>query len=326
MAPLKPQKIFLAGHTGMVGSAFYRALNEDPKIQIYTAGRSECDLSNQSQVNQMFQSNNFDLVILAAAKVGGIYANNTFPGDFIYQNLMIQTNVIHAAHLSNINNLLFLGSSCVYPKNSNQPIRESSLLSGYLESTNEPYAVAKIAGIKLCESYNRQYGRDYRSIMPTNLYGPNDNYHPQNSHVIPGLIERFHSAKEDSLANVIIWGSGKPKRDFMHVDDLVSAALLVMSINNSKYQKLIQPNCAHINISSGSEHTIAETAQFISDVVGFTGDIKFDDTKPDGTFRKKMSSSILDRLGWRPKIDLLTGLQNTYDNYIDAKLPSNKKN
>ena len=326
MAQQKPQKIFLAGHTGMVGSAFYRVLKEDPKIQIFTAGRSDCDLSNQSQVNQMFQSNNFDLVILAAAKVGGIYANNTFPGDFIYQNLMIQTNVIHAAHLSNINNLLFLGSSCVYPKNSNQPIRESSLLSGYLESTNEPYSVAKIAGIKLCESYNRQYGRDYRSIMPTNLYGPNDNYHPQNSHVIPGLIERFHSAKEASLANVKIWGSGKPKRDFMHVDDLVSAALLVMSINNSKYQKLIQPNCSHINISSGSEYTIAETAQFISDVIGFTGGIKFDDTKPDGTFRKKMSSSILDRLGWRPKIDLLTGLQNTYDNYIDEKLPSNKKN
>jgi GDP-L-fucose synthase len=326
MAQQKIQNIFLAGHAGMVGSAFYRALNENPGVQIFTADRSECDLSNQSQVNQLFQSHNFDLVILAAAKVGGIYANNTFPGDFIYQNLTIQTNVIHAAHLSNISNLLFLGSSCVYPKYSDQPIQESSLLSGYLESTNEAYAIAKIAGIKLCESYNRQYGRDYRSIMPTNLYGPNDNYHPKNSHVIPALIHRFHLAKEERLANVKIWGSGKPQRDFMHVDDLVSAALLIMSINKVEYQKLTQPNCSHINISSGSEYTIAETAKLISDIVGFNGGIEFDDTKPDGTLRKKMSSSILDELEWAPKIDLLSGLQHTYKNYIDEKLSSNKKN
>jgi len=324
MARQKIKNIFLAGHTGMVGSAFYRALNNNPKIKLFTFGRSECDLSNQSQVDELFQSHNFDLVILAAAKVGGIYANNTFPGDFIYQNLIIQTNVIHAAHSSSVNNLLFLGSSCVYPKYSDQPIQESSLLSGYLEETNESYAIAKIAGIKLCEGYNRQFGRNYRSIMPTNLYGPNDNYHPQNSHVIPGLIHRFHRAKEEGLASVKIWGSGKPRRDFMHVDDLVSAALLIMSISDSEYKKLILPNCSHINISSGSEYTIAETAKLISDVVGFSGSIEFDDTKPDGTLRKKMSSTILDRLDWRPKIDLLSGLQNTYKNYIDEKLINEK--
>jgi len=310
------KKIFLAGHAGMVGSAFYRALATNPEVKIFTATKLECNLSNQSQVNQLFKSQNFDQVILAAAKVGGIYANSIYPADFIYQNLIIQANVINAAHLNNINDLLFLGSSCIYPKHAAQPIQESSLLSGSLESTNEPYAIAKIAGIKLCESYNRQYGRDYRSIMPTNLYGPNDNYHPENSHVIPALINKFHLAKIENRSTVSIWGNGEAHRDFMHVDDLVNAALFIMSISYTEYQKLIQPDCSHINISSGSERTIAETAQLISTIIGFRGSIEFDHLKPDGTMRKMMSASILTELGWRPKIDFISGLQNTYESYL----------
>ncbi|MDC1008370.1 GDP-L-fucose synthase [Gammaproteobacteria bacterium] len=325
MASQNIQNIFLAGHAGMVGSAFYKALDQNPDVHIFTATRSECDLTNQSQVNRLFQSQHFDQVILAAAKVGGIHANKTFPADFIYQNLIIQANVIHAAHSNNINNLLFLGSSCIYPKYSDQPIQESSLLSGYLESTNEPYAIAKIAGIKMCESYNRQHGRDYRSIMPTNLYGPHDNYHPKNSHVIPALIHKFHLAKEEKLPTVNIWGSGEARRDFMHVDDLVSAALLIMSMDDVEYQKLIKPDCSHINISSGVDHTIIEIANLIAAVVGFDGGMEFDHSKSDGAPRKMMSSSVLDSLKWRPNIDLRLGLQNTYKNYLHETLHVNKK-
>jgi len=313
----KDSTVFVAGHNGMVGSAIVRALEQDGFGKIITASRSKLDLLRQTDVEFFFQSNKIDHVVLAAAKVGGILANNTYPAEFIYQNLMIQSNVIHAAHISDVNNLVFLGSSCIYPRSSIQPIQEDSLLSEKLEPTNEPYAIAKIAGIKLCESYNRQYGRNYRSIMPTNLYGPNDNFHPTNSHVLPGLIRRFHAATIDRRENVIVWGSGKPFREFLHVDDLASACLFMMKLSQKELDKNIKPMQSHINVGTGVEFQISEVAELISKICGFRGDIIFDSSKPDGTPRKLLDVSLMSRLGWKHSIELSEGLTSTYDWYLE---------
>ena len=313
----KNSTVFVAGHNGMVGSAVARALEQDGFGKIITASRSELDLLRQTDVEFFFQSNKIDYVVLAAARVGGILANNTYPAEFIYQNLMIQSNVIHAAHISDVNNLVFLGSSCIYPKSSIQPIPENSLLSGKLEPTNEPYAIAKIAGIKLCESYNRQYGRNYRSIMPTNLYGPYDNFHPTNSHVLPGLIRRFHAATIGQREKVIVWGSGKPFREFLHVDDLASACLFMMKLSQKELEKNIEPMQSHINVGTGVDFRISEVAELISKICGFQGDIIFDSSKPDGTPRKLLDVSLMSRLGWIHSIELTEGLTSTYDWYLE---------
>lgn len=312
----KPQKIFVAGHQGMVGSALVRALSQNKNNQIITASRQELDLVNQQSVQLFFSHQQFDQVYLAAAKVGGIYANSEYPADFIYQNLMIQNNVIQAAHQNHVQKLLFLGSSCIYPKFAEQPIQEESLLAGYLEPTNEPYAIAKIAGIKLCESYNRQYGRDYRSVMPTNLYGIHDNFHDQNSHVIPALIQRIHSAKIFDLKQVEIWGTGQAKREFLYVDDMASACIYVMSAPFAQYQQITvtQP---HLNIGTGEEVTIQELAQLICEVVEYQGELIFNDQKPDGTPRKVLDISRLHRLGWQHQISLKKGLAQTYSWYLN---------
>lgn len=299
----------------MVGSAIVRFLSEQGHTNIITRSRSELDLTDQAAVNAFFVKEKPDQVYLAAAKVGGIHANNTFPAEFIYQNLIIEANIIHAAHLNDVQKLLFLGSSCIYPKSVPQPMQENALLAGVLEPTNEPYAIAKIAGIKLCESYNRQYGRDYRSVMPTNLYGQGDNYHPENSHVIPALIRRFHEAKVNRLSSVTIWGSGTPKREFLYVDDMAAASVYVMSLDKSILDDQTQPMLSHINVGCGYDITIKELAETIGKTIGFEGKIIFDQTKPDGTPRKLMDSGRLNSLGWRPKVSLNEGLALAYADY-----------
>lgn len=318
----KLPKIFIAGHKGMVGSAILRLLKKE-KVEIITKDKSELNLLNQQQVKNFFQNQKIDHVYLAAAKVGGIYANNTFPATFIYENLLIQTNVIHSAFLSGTKKLLFLGSSCIYPKKANQPMKEDELLSGKLEPTNEPYAIAKIAGIKLCESYNRQYGEshkiDYRSIMPTNLYGPGDNYHPKNSHVIPALIQRFHEAKKNNQSHVGIWGSGKPKREFLFVDDMAKASIHIMNLDKKVFDQYTLPMCSHINVGNRQELTIKELAQIIRDVVGFEGEIYFDETKPDGSMRKLMDSQKLYKMGWKSEVSLKDGLEETYKDFLKSQ-------
>jgi GDP-L-fucose synthase len=306
------KKIFVAGHRGMVGSAIVRQLKADPNNELIIANRNELDLTDQVGVFTFFKKHKFDQVYLAAAKVGGIIANNSYPADFIYQNLTIQNNIIHASHTSDVQHLLFLGSSCIYPKLAQQPMSETELLQGTLEPTNEPYAIAKIAGIKMCESYNRQYSRDYRSVMPTNLYGPNDNFHPQNSHVIPALIRRFHEAKINQAELVEAWGSGNPKREFLHVDDMASASVFVMNLATEKYQSCTQPMLSHINVGTGVDCTIRELVESVAEVVGFDGRIEFDTSKPDGAPRKLLDVEKLNTLGWSHKVKLKGGLADTY--------------
>ncbi|MBA6414063.1 GDP-L-fucose synthase [Parahaliea sp. F7430] len=306
-------KIFVAGHHGMVGSALTKELYKNSANVLVTADREELDLTCQEAVVDFFNQHHFDQVYLAAAKVGGIHANNTYPAEFIYENLMIEANVIHAAHMNDVQKLLFLGSSCIYPVLADQPIVEEALLTGGLEPTNEPYAIAKIAGIKLCESYNRQYGRDYRSVMPTNLYGENDNFHPVNSHVIPALIRRFHEAAKSNIKEVIVWGTGMPRREFLHVNDMASAGVYIMNVKESIYKKNTKPMLSHINVGTGIDYSIKELAEILSEITGFHGDIVYDSTKPDGAPRKLMDVSRLTGLGWIPSIELKEGLQKTYD-------------
>ena len=312
----KRPKIYIAGHRGMVGSAIIRELQKQGQTNIVVRTHAELDLTNQQAVRTFFETEKPDQVYLAAAKVGGIYANNTYPAEFIYENLMVQANVIHEAFKVGVQKLLFLGSSCIYPKSVRQPMPEEALLSGILESTNEPYAVAKIAGIKLCESYNRQYGVDYRSVMPTNLYGAGDNYHPENSHVIPALIRRFHEAKMNKSPEVIIWGSGSPMREFLYVDDMAVASVFVMNLDKSLYDQKTEPMLSHINVGFGSDVTIKQLAHTISEVLGYQGRISFDVTKSDGPARKLMDSSRLNSLGWHAKINLREGLSMAYQDYL----------
>ena len=315
-------KIFIAGHKGMVGSALVRLLKRK-KVKIITKEKKELNLLDQKKVQAFFKNNKVDQVYLAAARAGGIYANNTYPAAFIYENLMIQNNVIHSAFLSGVKKLLFLGSSCIYPKNAKQPMKEEELLTGKLETTNEPYAIAKIAGIKMCESYNRQYGNshgiDYRCVMPTNLYGPGDNYHPENSHVVPGLIRRFYEAKVKNLKFVTIWGTGSPLREFLHVEDMARASIQIMNLNKKKYNKIVKP-MSHINIGSGREITIKELAKTIKIIVNYNGKIKFDITKPNGTSRKLVNISRLVKIGFEHKIDLEKGLEQVYMNFVAENL------
>jgi GDP-L-fucose synthase len=311
-----PQRIYVAGHRGIVGAAIVNTLQTKGCSNIVTRTHAELDLTNQAAVQDFFKSEQPTQVYLAAAKVGGIYANNTYPAEFIYQNLMIQANIIHAAWVAGVQKLLFLGSSCIYPKLAPQPMREDAMLSGQLEATNEPYAIAKIAGIKLCESYNRQYGADYRSIMPTNLYGPGDNYHPENSHVIPALIRRFHEAKVSIVANVTVWGSGTPRREFLYVDDMAAASVHIMQIDKVVYDAHTEPMQSHINVGYGSDVTIAELAQTVGQVVGYQGEISFDITKPDGPPRKWMDSSRLNNLGWQATVPLIEGLTLAYQDFL----------
>lgn len=310
------QTIFVAGHRGMVGSAIVRRLQALGHTNILTADRNELDLLDQGAVHGFFRTNKIAQVYLAAAKVGGIHANNTYPADFIYENLMIEANIIHAAHVHGVKRLLFLGSSCIYPKHAEQPMKETELLTGVLEATNEPYAIAKIAGIKLCESYNRQYGRDYRSVMPTNLYGPNDNFHPENSHVIPALLRRFHEAVQRGDKEVVIWGSGKAMREFLHVDDMAAASVHVMELDQAAYQAATQPMLSHINVGTGLDCTIGTLAETIASVTGFKGQLIFDSNKPDGAPRKLMDVSRLKSLGWEASITLEDGLRNAYGWYV----------
>ncbi|MBU3595996.1 GDP-L-fucose synthase [Polynucleobacter sp. 86C-FISCH] len=314
------QKIYVAGHRGMVGSAIVRILQEQGYKNIITRTHAELDLTNQAEVKSFFELEKPGQVYLAAAKVGGIHANNTFPAEFIYQNLMIEANVIHQAFVSGVKKLLFLGSSCIYPRLANQPMSEDSLLTGVLEPTNEPYAVAKIAGIKLCESYNRQYGKsngvDYRSVMPTNLYGPGDNYHPENSHVIPALIRRFHEAKASKTPEVVIWGTGTPRREFLYVDDMAAASIFIMNLSKVIYDQQTTPMQSHINVGFGSDVAIRELALLVSEATNFNGRIVFDATKLDGAPRKLMSSKLLREFGWTPKITLKEGLEKAYHDFI----------
>ena len=323
----KQPKIYIAGNRGMVGSAIIRALKEQGQTNIITRSHAELDLTNQTAVRAFFASEKPEQVYLAAAKVGGIHANNTYPAEFIYQNLMIETNIVDAAFNNSIKKLLFLGSSCIYPKLVPQPMREDALLTGALEPTNEPYAIAKIAGIKLCESYNRQYGEshgvDYRSVMPTNLYGEGDNYHPENSHVIPAMIRRFHEAKVNDSPNVVIWGTGKPCREFLYVDDMAAASVFVMNLDKSIYDKHTQPMLSHINVGVGSDLTIAELARMVSKVVGFNGLIEFDSSKLDGSPRKLMDSTRLNSLGWQAKVNFEVGLTLAYQDFLKS---NSKKN
>lgn len=306
------KNVFIAGHAGMVGSALHRCLMKELDVNILTADKNELDLLDQTQVENFFSDNQVNEVYLAAAKVGGIHANNEFPADFIYQNLMIQSNVIHSAFNSGVKKLLFLGSSCIYPKLTEQPMKETALLTGTLESTNEPYAIAKIAGIKLCESFNRQHGVDYRSVMPTNLYGENDNFHPENSHVIPAMMQRFHNAKVANDSAVVVWGTGTPKREFLHVDDMAKASIYVMNLVENEYQKQTQPMLSHINVGTGVDCSIAELATTMARVVGYEGEIVFDTSKPDGTPRKLLNVDRLRSLGWSATIELEQGLAQTY--------------
>lgn len=305
----------MAGHRGMVGSAIVRKLKFEGSNNIVVRTHAELDLTNQSAVNNFFEKERPDQVYLAAAKVGGIHANNTYPAEFIYENLMVQANIINASWKNRVNKLLFVGSSCIYPKLANQPMREDVLLTGILESTNEPYAIAKIAGIKLCESYNRQYGVDYRSVMSTNLFGPGDNYHPENSHVIPALIRRFHEAKVLNKPYVIIWGTGTPRREFLFVDDMATAGIYVMNLDKDVYDKYTSPMRSHINVGYGDDVTIADLAHAVCDAVGYSGGIKFDTSKPDGTPCKLMDSGRLNSLGWKPQVDLKNGLKEAYEDF-----------
>lgn len=309
-------KIFVAGHRGMVGSAIVRQLEAKGHTNIITRRRDELDLTNQQAVHDFFQNEKIDQVYLAAAKVGGIVANNTYPAEFIHENLIIQCNVIHSAHLANIQHLLFLGSSCIYPKLAGQPMKETALLTGTLEETNEPYAIAKIAGIKLCESYNRQYGRDYRSVMPTNLYGAHDNFHPENSHVIPALLRRFHEAKVNGDKKVVAWGSGKPMREFLYVDDMADASIHVMNLDRAVYDENTEPMLSHINVGTGVDCTIRELVETVAKVVGYEGEIQFDTTKPDGAPRKLMDVDRLKSLGWEYSVNLEVGLQRAYQWFL----------
>ena len=317
-------KIFIAGHKGMVGSALVRLLKKK-KVKIITKEKKELNLLDQKKVQAFFKNNKIDQVYLAAAKVGGINANNTYPAEFIYENLMIQNNIIHSAFLSGVKKLLFLGSSCIYPKNSKQPMKEEELLTGKLEPTNEPYAIAKITGIKICESYNRQYGNlhgiDYRCVMPTNLYGPGDNYHPENSHVVPGLIRRFHEAKVNNLKFVTIWGTGLPLREFLHVEDMARASIQIMNLNKKKYNKIIKP-MSHINIGSGKDLRVSELAQTIKKIIGFKGKLYFDRNRPDGTKIKFLDSGRMSKIGFKSKISLREGLIKTYKDFkkFNAKI------
>lgn len=303
----------------MVGGALCRLLAQDQSIELITADRSQLDLTEQAAVRAFFQTKKIDQVYLAAAKVGGIHANNTYPADFIYQNLMIEANILEAAYQTQVGRLLFLGSSCIYPKEASQPMKESALLTGPLEPTNEPYAIAKIAGIKLCESYHRQHGCDFRSVMPTNLYGPGDNYHPENSHVIPALIRRIHQAKVEKAKMVTIWGTGKPRREFLYVDDMARACVHVMGLESACYWAEVSPMCSHLNVGSGLDGTIQELAQTIASVVGFEGDLEFDTSKPDGTMRKLLDVELIRQLGWQAEVDLKSGLELAYKDYLRAE-------
>lgn len=311
-------KIYLAGHRGMVGGAILRQL-QARGADVITRSRDALDLTDQAAVRGFFQTERPDAVILAAAKVGGIHANDTFPASFIYDNLMIEANVIHQAHDAGVQSLLCLGSSCIYPRNAAQPMAEDALLTGSLEPTNEPYAIAKIAGIKLCESYNRQYDRDYRSVMPTNLYGPGDNFHPQNSHVLPALMRRFHEAVATGADTVTIWGSGTPQREFLHVDDMAAAALFVMDLDRDTYRAHTDPRQSHINVGTGQDVSIADLARLLATVTGFKGRIAFDRSKPDGTPRKLLDVSRLSRMGWTARIPLEAGIAQTYDWFRNSR-------
>ena len=310
-------KIYIAGHNGMVGSAIVRNLSKKGFVNIITRSSSELDLTNQQDTHGFLQEERPDYVVISAAKVGGIYANNSYPAEFIYQNLMIETNLIHGSYLAGVNQLLFLGSSCIYPKDSLQPIKEEYLLGGILEETNESYAVAKIAGIKLCESYNRQYDTDYRSIMPTNLYGSNDNFHSKNSHVIPALIQKFHKAKVNNNSSVEVWGSGKPMREFLHVDDMADASVYVINLDRNKLKKEVIPMLSHINIGTGIDISIKNVAKIIREVVRFDGEIVFNTEMPDGTKRKLLDIVRIENLGWKHSISLEDGLQATYKWFLE---------
>jgi len=309
-------RIYVAGHRGLVGSAIVRVLRAADKAEIVTRSHGQLELTDQAQVREFFRSEGIDQVYLAAARVGGIHANNTYPAEFIYDNLMVQANIVHEAWRAGVRKLLFLGSSCIYPRLAAQPIREEYLMNGMLEPTNEPYAMAKIAGIKLCESYNRQYGTDYRSVMPTNLYGPGDNYHPENSHVIPALLRRFHEAKTSGAPEVVIWGSGKPMREFLYVDDMAAASVHVMELAPEAYAAATGPMHSHINVGTGQDVTIAELARLVGSTVGYRGDIVFDASKPDGTPRKLLDVSKLAALGWRATTPLAEGLERAYLAYL----------
>jgi len=316
-------RIFVAGHRGLVGSAIVRVLHRQGLTNIVTRSHAELELTDQAQVRHFFATEKIDQVYLAAAKVGGIHANNTYPAEFIYDNMMVQANVVHEAWRNGVQKLLFLGSSCIYPRMADQPIREEYLMNGILEPTNEAYAMAKIAGIKLCESYNRQYGTDYRSVMPTNLYGPGDNYHPENSHVIPALIRRFHEAKAAEAAEVVIWGSGKPMREFLYVDDMAAASVYVMQLPYDSYSANTDPMHSHLNVGTGEDTTISELAKLIGRVVGYRGAIVFDTSKPDGTPRKLLDVSKLKRLGWSARVPLAEGLRHAYQSFLEVnKLPA----
>lgn len=311
------KRIFVAGHKGMVGSAILRQLQKQSDNETFTASRNELDLTDQRAVNDYFASGSFDQVYLAAAKVGGIHANNHYPAEFLYQNLTIEANVVHAAYTHGVVKLLFLGSSCIYPRLAEQPMKESELLTGPLEPTNEPYAIAKIAGIKLCESYRRQYGCDFRSVMPTNLYGPNDNFHPENSHVIPALIRRFHEAALNGDDEVVVWGSGRPKREFLFVDDMANACVHVMNLGSEAYWQRVSERESHLNIGTGLDCTIAELAEVVAEVTGFVGRIRFDSSKPDGAPRKLLDVAKAADLGWRPQMPLKDGIRETYQWFSD---------
>jgi GDP-L-fucose synthase len=306
-------KVYIAGHCGLVGSAIVRKLKEEGFLNLVTRTHKELDLINQVGVQSFFKKEKPDYVVLAAAHVGGVYANNIYPADFIYKNLMIEANIIHSSYESNVKRLLFLGSSCVYPKAAQQPIQEDALLTGVLEPTNEPYALAKIAGIKLCESYNRQYKTDFRSVMPTNLYGINDNFHPKNSHVIPALMRRFHKAKINNASEVIVWGTGNAMREFLYVDDMASASMLLLALDSKSYKAHTQPMISHINIGTSKDISIRELAETIQQIVGYKGKIIFDATKPDGVPRKLIDTSLISNLGWKYKVDLSEGLEKTYE-------------
>ena len=312
----KNSKIFLAGHNGMVGSSILKILKKKNYKKIITQNKNKLDLTNQENINSFFENNQIDEVYLAAAKVGGIYANQTYPADFIYSNLTIQNNIIYACYKHKIRKLLFLGSSCIYPKNTSQPIKESQLLTGYLEPTNEPYAIAKIAGIKMCESFNRQYDTDFRSVMPTNLYGPNDNFNPKNSHVLPGLISKFIFAVQNNSPNVVIWGSGRPKREFLHVNDFAEAAVHLMEISKSDFYSKVKDSCSHINIGSGQDISIEDLSKLIAKITKYDGEIIFDLSKPDGMMRKLLDINLIKSFGWSPSISLEDGIKETISWYL----------
>jgi GDP-L-fucose synthase len=313
-------KIYIAGHKGLVGSAIVRQLDKLGFSNLLMRTHKELDLTNQAQVQNFFKREKPDYVILAAAKVGGIHANNTYPADFIYQNMMIETNIINSSYENKIKRLLFLGSTCIYPKAADTPIREDALLTGVLEPTNEPYALAKIAGIKICESYNRQYGTDFRSIMPTNLYGINDNFHPENSHVVPALIRRFHEAKVNNSREVVVWGTGNAMREFLYVDDMADASLFIIGLDKKAYQVNTKPMLSHINVGSGKDVSIREVAHTIKDLVGFNGKIIFDSTKPDGAPRKLIDTSRLSNMGWKYTTELKEGIKQTYSWYLNTNI------